>query len=124
MKLIWKNNRYRTFICKTVILVSFIGFFVYFFIIAQRFYLEPASPNGIKLYTRDYGLGFTSYSHVFVQYSMFNSVDTGVVFFEDDGPGLCGKNSDYIVEWIDDSHVSVSFKGNDYDDYRTEIITY
>lgn len=117
------RKKVKTF-SKIIILGFFIGFFVYYFIIAQRFYLTPSSPNGIRLYARDYGLGFVSYSHIYVQYSIFNSVDTGVVFVEDDGPGLCGKNADYIVEWIDDSHVSISFKGYDYDDYRTEIIQY
>ena len=117
------RKKVKTF-SKIIILGFFIGFFVYYFIIAQRFYLNPSSPNGIRLYARDYGLGFVSYSHIYVQYSIFNSIDTGVVFVEDDGPGLCGKNADYIVEWIDDSHVSISFKGYDYDDYRTEIIQY
>lgn len=98
--------------------------FIYTIANGSIYYLEPASPNGIQLYTRTSGIGFVSYSHVYIKYSTFNAKDTGIVFSEDDGPGLCNETSNYIVNWIDDHHVEIAFKGNSYTDYRIEEIEY
>lgn len=112
-------------IISVIVAVVLTGTFLFYFVIyGDVHYLSPKSPNGVQLYAKNVGFGFDSCSHVYVRYSLFNSKDTGVVFWEDDGPSLYGKDADYKVEWIDDSHVSVSFKGSGYSDYKTEIIEY
>lgn len=88
------------------------------------YYLEPSSPEGIQLYTRTTGIGFVSFSDVYIRYSFFNTKKTDIVFSEDDGPALYGEKADYNVTWLDNNQVMISFKGNSYTDYRTEIIEY
>lgn len=112
------------FFLPIVILALFFAPFIYRIVYGDIYYLEPSSPEGIQLYTRTNGFGFVSFSHVYIRYSFFNSKDTGIVFSEDDGPALYGENADYIIKWLDNNQVMISFKGNSYTGYRTEIIEY
>lgn len=121
------KNKILLFLFPCMLFVVPIIIFFYGIINGTTYYLEPKSPEGYQLYTKTIGFPSPSYSHVYIRYSLFSSKDTGIVFCEDDGPGLCGNNPDYIVTWKNNSRVSISFKGldpDDYPDYITEEIEY
>lgn len=111
-------------IISTITFFIFLTFFLEALIYGEKYYLTPKSPDGVQLYTRTEGFIGSSRSRVYIKYSIFDNVDTGVEFWDDKGPGLCGNNSDYFVNWIDDSHVTISFRSCGHAGYRTVKITY
>lgn len=87
--------------------------------------LEPKSPTGVQLASKTTGDMRSSTSTVYIKYPDTNKlVKTDVVFSEDEGPALAKQTDRLSIVWIDDHHVSITFKGRTYSKPDTKIIEY
>ena len=87
--------------------------------------LEPESPNGVYLVAQTTGDMRSSTSTVYIKYPNSNKLfKTGVEFGEDEGSALAKPSNRLSIVWIDSRHVSITFKGRDYDRPITKIVEY
>ena len=87
--------------------------------------LEPESPNGVYLVAQTTGDMRSSTSTVYIKYPNSNKLfKTGVEFGEDEGSALAKPSNRLSIVWIDSHHVSITFKGRDYDRPITKIVEY